>query len=194
MLMRMKTARDDLVELSDYAWRRFRRRMDGLTDEEYFWEPVPNCATVRPGPGGVFRVDRPSRPSALTTLAWRLCHIIGFLQEDRNATWLGQPGTATGVENGDGYGEPAAPGGAEEALIALEGAYITWDTLLAATTDESLGEPIGEVGGQPGRGSRRSFVLHVLDQLIHHGAEAALLRDLYAARSPAPPRPPGRPG
>jgi hypothetical protein len=29
-------------------------------------------------------------------------------------------------------------------------------------------------------------VLHVLDELIHHGAEVALLRDLYAAGSPEP--------
>jgi hypothetical protein len=31
--------------------------------------------------------------------------------------------------------------------------------------------------------TRRSFVLHILDELIHHGAEAALLRDLYGHRA-----------
>lgn len=41
----------------------------------------------------------------------------------------------------------------------------------------------GKPAGRYGAASRRSFVLHVLDELIHHGAEAALLRDLYAATS-----------
>jgi hypothetical protein len=31
--------------------------------------------------------------------------------------------------------------------------------------------------------TRRAFELHVLDELIHHGAEVALVRDLHAARS-----------
>jgi hypothetical protein len=30
----------------------------------------------------------------------------------------------------------------------------------------------------------RSFVLHIADELIHHTAEAALLRDLFAGRPP----------
>jgi len=29
----------------------------------------------------------------------------------------------------------------------------------------------------------RSFVLHIADELIHHTAEAALLRDLFAGAS-----------
>jgi hypothetical protein len=183
----MKTARDDLVELSDYVWRRFRRRMDGLTDDEYFWEPAPHCATVRPGPDGTFRADPPSppgQPPALTTLAWRLCHLIDLLQADRNASWLGQPGTSRrGIgENGGDDEPPAAPGRGADALIALDTAYITWNTVLAGTTEKSLSAPIGAVAGRMGRGSRRTFLLHVLDELIHHAAEAALLRDLYAAR------------
>lgn len=27
----------------DDAWETLRRRLDGLTDEEFFWEPVPDC-------------------------------------------------------------------------------------------------------------------------------------------------------
>jgi hypothetical protein len=54
---------------------------------------------------------------------------------------------------------------------------------LAGCTDESLAAPIGPSAGFYADGSRRSFALHILDELIHHGAEAALLRDLYAHRS-----------
>jgi hypothetical protein len=60
-------------------------------------------------------------------------------------------------------------------------AYGTWERILAGTAERSLAEPIGAVGGRYGQGTRRSFVLHIVEELVHHGAEAALLRDLFAA-------------
>lgn len=44
-----------------------------------------------------------------------------------------------------------------------------------------VAEPIGEIGGPFADSTRRAFALHILDELIHHGAEVALLRDLYRA-------------
>ncbi|MFL6072593.1 MAG: DinB family protein [Mycobacteriales bacterium] len=170
----MNSTLDDLVELSDYAWQRLRRRMDGLTDEEYRWEPVPDCRTVRPVEGGGYRSDGPARdgdPRVFTTLAWRLSHIGFLLQEDRNGAWLGVAAPPPG-RSGD-------PGTAAAALADLDAGYAWWRSVLAACTDESLAEPIGRVGGPFGESTRRAFVLHILDELIHHGAEAALLRDLY---------------
>jgi uncharacterized damage-inducible protein DinB len=146
------SARDDLVDLSRYAWQRLWDRMAGLTDSEYVWEPV----------GG------------LTALAWRLDHIVGFLSEDRNGPWPGQPARL--------LNRSGAPDSAAEALATLEAAYDTWRTVLEGTTDASLAEPMGRVAGPYGGSTRRSFVLHVLDELIHHGAEVALLRDLYRAK------------
>ena len=33
----------------DWHWtQQLRSRLDGLTDDEYFWEPVPNCWNVHP--------------------------------------------------------------------------------------------------------------------------------------------------
>jgi hypothetical protein len=46
-------------------------------------------------------------------------------------------------------------------------------------TDADLWERIGDVGGPYADGTRLSWVLHVLDEVVHHGAEIALLRDLY---------------
>jgi hypothetical protein len=40
-------ARSDIIELSDYVYQRTRNRLAGLTDDEYFWEPVPGCCTIR---------------------------------------------------------------------------------------------------------------------------------------------------
>lgn len=172
----MTSSRDDIVGLSDYAWARLRRRLDGLTDVEYLWEPVPGCRTVRPDGEGGFRWDghaRDGEPRAFTTLAWRLTHIADLLEEERSGPWLGRPSPPRT--------RAGAPGAAAAALDALEAAYAAWREVLAGTTEESLGEPIGAVGGRYARDTRRSYVLHVVDELIHHGAEAALLRDLYAA-------------
>jgi DinB family protein len=156
------TCRDDLVELSDYAWHRLERRLAGLTDAEYLWTPVPT---------------RPGDPVVFTTLAWRLCHIADFLREDRNGPWLGRPAPPPRASTGD-------PGTAAEALAALAEAYACWRDILDGTTESSLAAPIGALAGHYASSSRRSFVLHVLDELIHHGAEVALLRDLHAASRP----------
>lgn len=174
------TCRADLVELSDYAWHRLERRLAGLTDAEYRWTPVPVCRTVRARPDGTFRSDGPARhgdPAVFTTLAWRLCHIADFLREDRNGPWLGRPAPPPRATPGD-------PGTAADALAALDTAYACWREILDGITESSLAAPIGALAGHYGTSSRRSFVLHVLDELIHHGAEVALLRDLYAASSP----------
>lgn len=172
----MTAVRDDLVLLSDYAWNRLRDRLVGLTDAEYLWEPVPGCRTVGPAVLGGYRSDGPAGdddPRQFTTLAWRLAHIVSLLQEGRNGPWLGQE-----VRPRDDDGDP---GTAVAALAALDRAYAVWRSVLDGTTDESLAEPIGVVAGPYGKDTRRAFVLHVLDELIHHGAEAALMRDLYRA-------------
>ena len=75
-----------LIGCFDYYAQRTLNRLGGLTDEEYFWEPVTGCSNVRPGAdaGGVFTQDREfpaPDPPPITTIAWRLVHICSFLQE-----------------------------------------------------------------------------------------------------------------
>jgi len=37
----------EVVDQFESHWRRqLRPRLDGLTDHEFFWQPVPNCWTV----------------------------------------------------------------------------------------------------------------------------------------------------
>ena len=52
-----------------------RPRLDGLTDDEYFWQPVPNCWTVHPD-GGIDFAYPPPQPEPVTTIAWRMAHVI----------------------------------------------------------------------------------------------------------------------
>lgn len=152
----MTPERDDLDELGRYAFGRLRERLDGLSDDEYRWEPAPG----------------------VVGLTWRLTHIAELLTEQRNSVWLGA--AAPAGPSSAGTADTAAA-----AVDALEAAFDTWSHVLAAVPDQTLAEPVGSVGGPYADSTRRAFVLHVLDELIHHGAEVALVRDLWAARGPA---------
>jgi hypothetical protein len=151
--------------------------MGGLTDAEYWWAPFADCRTVRAVGDGTFRSDGPAPdgdPQTFTTLSWRLAHICDLLAEGRNADWLGRPAPVP---------LPAGEAGsAADALERLDAAYSRWRAVLVDATE--LEAPIGAVAGPYEDASRRSLVLHILDELIHHCAEAALLRDLYLAQRP----------
>ena len=42
-----------LVSLAPF-YERLRARVEGLTNEEYLWEPIPGCLTVQSGEAGRF--------------------------------------------------------------------------------------------------------------------------------------------
>ena len=86
-------ATDLLLDQLDWHWQhQLRPRLDGLTDDEYSWEPVPGSWSIRPrgtgaapvqaGRGG-FVIDfafPPPDPPPVTTIAWRLGHaVVGVL-------------------------------------------------------------------------------------------------------------------
>lgn len=175
---------EELKRLSDAVWERTRRRLDGLTDEEYRWEPAPGCWSIRTRRDGTwFHEWAPIvHPDPFTTLAWRLWHLIDMYGEDRAPRWLDVPpqGEAVGLDAPD----PSPPVTAAEALAQLDRAHARWDAHLALADDERLGAPIGAVGGEHGGGTRAGYVLHMLDEFIHHGAEISMLRDLYRWQQP----------
>ena len=79
---------NELVDQLEFQWAKvLRPRIDSLTDEQYLWEPVAGCWSLRPrddattpdaaGAGAVvmdFDV-RPPDPPPLTTIAWRMAHL-----------------------------------------------------------------------------------------------------------------------
>src|ERR1043166_2415676 len=116
----MADAKRELIDLSDEAWRRIRSRVDGLTDEEYFWEPAPGCWSIRRRDDGTWTADWPlprPEPEPFTTIAWRLWHLIDMYGEDRAPKWLDVPpqGPAIGFDGAD-----TPPPTAAEALRLLE--------------------------------------------------------------------------
>lgn len=176
----MGLAKQDLAALSDEVWQRFRGRIEGLTDEEYHWEPVGGGWGVRARSDGTHRHDfavPPPDPAPFTTIAWRLWHVIDLYGENRAPEWLAVPpqGNPIGLDDPDG----APPATAAAAVALVERAHDRWDAHLGLVTDAALAEEVGPVGGRFADRTRASYVLHMLDEFIHHGAEIAVLRDLW---------------
>lgn len=179
-------ARADVMGLSDYVYERTRTRLAGLTDDEYFWEPVSGCWTLRRTDSGAYRSDSADRPVAvlrpatgagdppLTTIAWRLWHLIGCYGGKRNPQWLGVERSPGGFETDD-----PAPATAAEAIAVLDRAHAFWQGLLRELPAASWWEPLGPVAGPYASDDKASLLLHQLDEQIHHGAELGVLRDLY---------------
>jgi DinB family protein len=136
----------------DYVYQRLRNRLEGLTDNELRWEPAP----------------------AVTTIAWRLAHIADTLREERNWRWMEREPTLRDADT-------EQPGTAVAALAYLDASYAACDGLLRSLQPEELWRPVGAVAGPFEGEPVVALVVHILDELVHHAAEVALLRDLYAA-------------
>ena len=173
-----------LAEQLDWHWReQLRPRLDGLTDAEYRWEPVPDAWNVRPrGTGtapiglgaGEFTLDfalpQPV-PPPVTTIAWRLGHIIVGVLGMRVASHFGGPPFD--------YDTHRYPGDAATALAQLDAAYAGWMTGVRGLGADGLAGPCGPAEGPYAEASMAELVLHINREMLHHGAEIALLRDLY---------------
>lgn len=175
----------DLITHSDNVWSRLEQRFEGMTDEEYAWEPAPGCWSITRRPDGTwtdeFVLPAPE-PAPFTTIAWRMWHLTDMYGENRAPTFLGvEPqGPAVGVDDPDGAPAPVAA----EALGLLRQAHTRWRAHLALVTDDDLADLIGTTGGSFAGSTKGAFVLHMLDEFVHHGAEIALLRDLWRWQHP----------
>ena len=191
-----------LLDLSDGIFGRTWRRLAGLTDEELLWEPAPNCWTVRERPDGSVQADwapyvgdaevtpsgfiRATRtggdandPPPFTNLAWRILHLTEVYGRDESEQWL--KGETTG------HWEPRPRRSAATALAQLDEAHCRWRALLASLTDADLDQPVASARRHLAGTTKAGLVLAGLDEFAHHGAEVALLRDLYAqAHRPDP--------
>ena len=139
--------------------------MVGLTDDEYFWEPVKGCWTVHPD-GSIDFSYPPPQPEPFTTIAWRMAHdIVGVLPMPNQFHFGGPPA--------DYKSWHYATTDAATALQQLDDAYARW--IDAA----GLARPVGPKEGPYADHPMSALVLHINREVIHHGAEIACLRDLY---------------
>jgi hypothetical protein len=164
-----------------------RPRLDGLTDEELLWEPVAGMWSVRhPGESaapvqagaGEWLADwafpEPS-PPPVTTIAWRLGHLTIGVLGMRNANHFGGP--KLDYESTEWWGS------ADAALAALDAGYDRWVAGVAGLDPGRLAEPIGPAEGPWAEAPYAALITHIHREVIHHGAEVLLLRDLYRSRA-----------
>ena len=165
-----------LLSQLDESYGALWARLAGLTDDEYFWEPVPGCITLREVDGR-WQPDRDyprTTPPPFTTIARRLGHLS---VECILGRWEYTFGDRKRSVDDFGY-----CGDAASALAQLDDAYTKWRTGLSSLTDDDLAVvglsampwgldpelPFGDILWWNNR------------ELIHHGAEIAMLRDLWA--------------
>jgi hypothetical protein len=164
----------------DHFARPTMAHLEGMTDDEYLWEPVPGCWTVRLDmESGCMVADSavpPPEPPPVTTIAWRIVHICSFLEaHGLRAVVFKRDGAAWDVPT------PVRKTAAL-ALDALANAITLWQRDLAGLDDVRLWEPLGPAAGPFGDSPVAGFVEHIHDEFVHHSAELGLLRDLYRAR------------
>ena len=177
-----------LLDQLDVHWTgQLRPRLAGLTDEEYLWEPVPGSWSVRPRGTGDAPVQAGSgdltidwaypqpEPAPVTTIAWRIGHLVVGVFGARNAAHFGGPAVD--------YMTWDYAGTADGALAQLDAAYAAWADGVRGLGDEGLARSCGPAEGPYADLPLAALVLHINREAIHHGAEIALLRDLYAHRS-----------
>jgi DinB superfamily len=170
----MPTATQLLADQLDEAYQRVRDRVEGLTDEEFWWEPVPGCWTVRQHEGGRWAADYQwpdPEPSPFTTIAWRLVHVAEcklmyheYAFGEATLTWpdLDSPHTAA------------------DAIVALEDGQALLVRDLASLHDADLDRTVMTNWGDEWPAWRILWTM--INHDLHHGAEIGVLRDLFRAR------------
>lgn len=176
-----------LVDQLERHWTdQLRPRLDGMTDDEYHFSPAPDERTwgVRPrgtglaavqGGSGDFTIEfafpEPD-PAPLTTIAWRIGHVVvGVL----GARWHSHFGGPPHDYMTHDYAGDAAGG-----LAQLDTVYAGWMDGVRGLDAEALAAPVGPDEGPWADAPMAMLVLHINREVIHHGAEMCLLRDLYA--------------
>ena len=155
---------------------RLTRRCDGLTGEEYLWSPTADAWNIKPDPErpGRWTYDydfAPQLPAPITTIGWRLVHVIA----DNEIYWE----YAFGPQQRT-FLDLVVPSTVTEALQGWHDSRRPITEWLRTATDADLAEPRpSHLGDAKTAGE---VVRILLDEQVHHGAEIALLRDLYQRR------------
>jgi hypothetical protein len=153
-----------LVADTDLMWRAVLETIEGLTEDEFFWEPAAGCWSIRPDPAGGYAQDwMPSPPVApFTTIAWRLAHIGQSLASHARRLF----------HRGDFSYDTYRPAGTVEGERSfLEDSFRSWRDGIDGSGEALTPELVAEV---------LSFNHHHLS----HASEVSAIRQLYQAQRP----------
>jgi DinB superfamily len=176
----------ELLDQMSWQWdTALRPRLDTIDDEAYRWEPVDGTWGIRrrsearsgrpQGAGDVVMdLDLPSPdPAPLTTVAWRMGHVAMVFGE-RAANHFGNGGVS--------YSTTRWPSTVDGMRSLLDEHHDAWVAGVRALDGDDLGRPCGPAEGPYAEAPMASLVLHVHREVLHHGAEIALMMDLFAHR------------
>jgi hypothetical protein len=158
----------------DFRWNALiRSRLEGISDDEYLWEPIAGCLSVHPDAAGGYRLD-PVGPAEfpLGNVAWRMAHLASSLSNHPVAT----------VAFGGAWPKPelAAPAGTPaDAIRRLDRAYGHWHATVASLSDADLARVLGSAASQYAESTVLDLILHIQAETLQRGADLCLLRDLY---------------
>ncbi len=162
-----------------------RPRLDSLTDEALHWEPVAGMWGVRRRadarsalPQGAADVvmdydPDPPAPTPMTTIAWRLAH-IAIVFGERAANHFGDGGIT--------HGSTDWPLDTTGLLALVDDHHDRWVAGVDALGLDGLARPCGPAEGPYAAEPLANLVLHINREVLHHGAEVALMMDLFAHR------------
>ena len=153
------------------AYSALRRQVEGLTVDEFFWEPAPGCWSLRPLEDAVWSLDyaeEPSLPAPVTTIAWRLVHVATCKLMYHEYAF--GPARLT-------WNELALPGTVEGALAWLDEGQQKLLSALADLEDADLHALRLTNWGE--RWPTWRFFWTMVTHDLEHGAEIGLLRQLY---------------
>jgi hypothetical protein len=156
--------------------------LDGIEEEEFFWEPCAGCWTLhRRSEIRASRVDGAgdwvlddewiSPPTPVTIIAWRTIHIAAV----NYVYWDHAFGPATATFDLE------FPGTAEAAIAWLAASQQPLGDTLRSLNDEEMGRLRRTNWGE--EWPTYQLFKTLVNEQVHHGAEISLLRDLY--RNPA---------
>lgn len=160
-----------LATQMDAGYRSIRGRAQGLTDDEFWWEPAAGCWTVRRRRDGRWAADYAEPdpdPSPMTTIAWRLVHVaeskVMYHEYAFGAAQLTFPDI-------DSAHTP------EAALDQLDEGHRLLAGDLQALSAGELEQPVKTNWGDEWPAWKIFWTM--IEHDLHHGAEIGALRDLY---------------
>ncbi len=110
-------------------------------------------------------------PAPVTTIAWRLGHLVVGVLGARNASHFDGPAMEYATYEWSPH--------AGVALAALDDGYARWVAGVRSLGEDGLERPVGPAEGPWADHTYAELVLHIHREVIHHGAEVLLLRDLF---------------
>lgn len=182
------------------------RVWDGLTDDELFFEPVPNmwsvrrrgeCTTEMPFGLGEWLVDFGrwgDAPEPMTTIAWLLWHMASMPGRAVETEVFGGPHAYSSGWTSPYLTHHEIFTTADRAVAALRAGWAALRSAIEALDDDGFERqfarytygpgprPEGVLAiGDPGPLHPATFfVASIVNEVSHHGAQICALRDLYA--------------